>query len=407
MKQQYRFTFYKSNKKFICPECKQKSFVKYIDNNTDKLLPSEYGKCDHTNKCGYWLDPHKNGFAKNIWQEEREQQKNIDWKPKPVKPIKLKPNRKDVPIPIEVLKQTLSGYENNTFINNLVTGTPHPFPVEKVNEIISLYALGTISQGFRKGAITFPYIDISGNISAIQVKEFDKNNHTTGQGFYHSMLEYKYNKAGNELPGWLIEYNKNEKRVSCFFGSHLLKQYPANTIALVEAPKTAIYGNLYFGLPDTPGKYLWLAVYNKSSLTADRFKVLQGRNIVLFPDNNAFDEWSKKATEFQKLFPGTRIKISDLIESNADNKGSDLADYLVKINPVEFMDPEQRLTQLIKKQFNERMDPEQWIINPLKFQKLTSFNLEVLAQDINQTHNLKITSEEYLQSFYKYIKLLS
>jgi len=314
------------------------------------------------------------------------------------------PQRKDVSLPVEILQQTLSGYENNTFINNLVKGTPHPFPVEKVGKIISMYALGTISNGFRKGATTFPYIDINGNITAIQVKEFDNNNHTTGQGFYHSMVEYKYNHAGKALPGWLVEYNKNEKRVSCFFGSHLLNKYPANTIALVEAPKTAIYGNLYFGLPDTPANYLWLAVYNKSSLTAERFKVLQGRNVVLFPDDNAYNEWGKKATEFQKLFPGTRIKISDLIEGNGDVKGGDLADFLVKVNPVEFMDTEERLTLLIKKQFTERMKIGQWVIDPVHFPELTQYNIEILTQDINQRHCMNIAPQEYLISFNHYLK---
>ena len=54
----------------------------------------------------------------------------------------------------------------------------------------------------------------------------------------------------DSLPNWLTPYKKNESKVSCLFGEHLLSKYPHNPIALVEAPKTAIYSTLYFGTPE-------------------------------------------------------------------------------------------------------------------------------------------------------------
>ena len=86
----------------------------------------------------------------------------------------------------------------------------------------------------------------------------------------------------------------NETKVSCLFGEHLLSKYQTNPIALVEAPKTAIIATLYFGFPDNPKNFLWLAVYNLSSLNIDKCKVLQGRKVFLLPDLNAFDNWSQK-----------------------------------------------------------------------------------------------------------------
>ena len=62
-----------------------------------------------------------------------------------------------------------------------------------IERIINLYKVGTVIQGNRKGAVTFPFIDIKNNIRAIQVKQFDKNNHTTGTDFLHSITE-KYFK---------------------------------------------------------------------------------------------------------------------------------------------------------------------------------------------------------------------
>jgi len=247
------------------------------------------------------------------------------------------PKKDPVFIPVEVLNETLQGYEQNVFIQNLLTRVPFPFDGNQIERIISLYYLGTVNDGYRTGAITFPFIDQVGNIRAIQVKQFNEANHTTGTDFIHSIIEKHHTRNNSPFPDWLEGYQHNEKKVSCLFGEHLLNKYPLNPIALVEAPKTAIYGTLYFGFPETPANFLWLAVYNLSSLTFEKCKALQGRDVVLFPDlskdGKAFDLWSSKAKEFKELIPGTRFIVSDLLERNATDKerekGLDLADYLI------------------------------------------------------------------------------
>ncbi len=80
-----------------------------------------------------------------------------------------------------------------------------------------------------------------------------------------------------------------------------------------------------------------MAVYNLSSLSFEKIKVLQGRRVYLFPDlsktEKAFELWSNKAKEFNKRLPGTMFSVSDLLEQNATaaerKKGLDLADYLI------------------------------------------------------------------------------
>jgi hypothetical protein len=131
-----------------------------------------------------------------------------------------------------------------------------------------------------------------------------------------------------------------DKKVSCLFGEHLLNEFPSNRIALVEAPKTAIYGTLYFGLPETPDQYLWLAVYNKSSFSLDKVKPLQGRFVDVFPDLSkdgvTFREWEAKAKEFERMLPGTQFKMYDFLEHEALEEdrvnGEDIADYLIKLD---------------------------------------------------------------------------
>ncbi|UZH56039.1 hypothetical protein JRG66_03985 [Salinimicrobium tongyeongense] len=340
--EQHRYTLEKGSKKDFCPACNKKRFVHYVDTETGEYLPNQYGRCDRESKCGYHLNPYKNGYSQMI-KEQEQGTFNGNWKPDQYarvvtikKPLKSKPAF----IPVEVLKQTLEPdrYEQNVFIQNLFNNVPYPFEVSDVTKAVELYKIGTIKAGYRKGAVTFPFIDLKGNIRAVQVKQFNKSNHTTGTDFLHSIIDKHHSKRNEPLPNWLQAYNKNELKVSCLFGEHLLSKYPLNPVALVEAPKTAFYGTLYFGFPEQPEDLIWLAVYNKSSFKFDKLKVLKGRTVLTFPDlskdGQTFKEWKQKATGIESRLPGTRFIFSDLLEQlapEADKKeGNDIADYLIK-----------------------------------------------------------------------------
>ena len=317
---EYRYILEKGSKKHLCPQCGKRRFVRYIDTETKQYLPVQYGRCDSESKCKHHLNPYKDGYAKGAAVEHI-----------PLKRTKPAPAVKYY-IPEAILNRTLSNYETNTFIQNLTTLCP----VKDIEKVISLYRLGTLAKGCRAGAVTFPFIDIAGNIRTIQAKQFDERNHTTSTDFVHSILTRYYTEKGEALPGWLQDYTKNEKFVSCFFGEHLLKEFPLNPVALVEAPKTAIIGSLYYGLPETPGGLLWLAVYNKSSLTPKKCEVLKGRKVVLYPDLNAYNEWSEKIEIISGGLPGTRFVVSDILEKYATpadiTAGLDLADYLTRFD---------------------------------------------------------------------------
>lgn len=334
----HRYKFEKSSKKYRCPNCAKSRFVRYIDTQTGEYLPEQYGRCDRESKCGYFLNPYKDGYAKAIW--EQEQGNKTEWKlqqPKRIKKLVNSPKRAF--IPFEVLIHTRAGYEQNIFIQNLLTRVPFPFEVKDIENVISLYHLGTVPE---TTAVCFPFIDKDGNVNAVQEKIFNHLNHTDKTKKHHTSWLHSrltYNKYKNKtLPEWLDAYNKNETKVSCLFGEHLLSKYPYNPVALVEAPKTAIYGTLYFGFPEQPTNLLWLAVYNSSSLNLNRCKALKGRSVYLFPDlskdGKTFELWSNKAVEIQKRLQGAYFHVSDLLEQLAPQKdkeqGKDIADYLIK-----------------------------------------------------------------------------
>ena len=315
--------------KHLCPSCGKKSLVRFIDNKTKKYIPEKYGKCDHESKCGYFLSPYKDGYSTR--------ENNIGWDESKSYLQYSTPFQKQQEltfVPEDILKATLKDYANNTFIKNLLYNVPYPLPNKYIEKVISLYYLGTISKGYLNNGTTFPFIDLNGNIRVIQAKTFDRNNNTTKTGNIHSLLNKHY---GENKPVWLKQYLNNHGFFTCLFGEHLLKKYPKNPVALVEAPKTAVYGTLYFGFPDNPSNLLWLAVYNISALNYQRCKILEGRKVVLFPDlsksGKAYSLWKEKAEYFNSVMPKTTIKVSDLLEKSATEqekiKGGDLADFLI------------------------------------------------------------------------------
>jgi hypothetical protein len=337
----HRYSLEKGSKKYHCPDCNKKTFVLYTDTETGDYLPKQYGRCDRENKCSYHRNPYLDGYAKAIHEQEKGKCSGLpnNWKPQRKKTI-TQPKPEPVFFDSNTFKQTLQPerYEKNTFIQNLFYRVQFPFEVEEVTKVIQLYLLGTVANGYRSGATTFPFIDLKNNVRAIQVKQFDETNHTTGTDYLHAIIKKYHTRNNKPLPEWLEAYAKQDKLISCLFGEHNLSKYLSNPVVLVEAPKTAVYGTLYFGLPDTPEKFIWLAVYNKSSFSFDKLKALQGRLVYVFPDlskdGNTFKEWQTKAKEFEKHLPGTRFIFSNLLEQLAPNQdkeqGKDLADYLIK-----------------------------------------------------------------------------
>lgn len=345
----YRYKFEKGSRKHFCPACNKKRFVRYVDTKTGEYLPEQYGRCDRSDNCSYDLNPYSDGYAKMIWKREQGNRSDFSnkWKPQQPKP-KPQPEPEPIFFDFETFKQTLGNYDKNVFIQNLLCRVQFPFEAADVTRVIQLYRLGTVANGYRTGAITFPFIDTKNNVRAIQVKQFDETNHTTGTDFLHSIIEKHHTRNSKPLPEWLEAYTKQEKRITCLFGEHLLSRYPNNPIALVEAPKTAVYGTLYFGLPEAPENLIWLAVYNKSSFTFDKMKALKGRFVYVFPDlskdGNTFKEWENKAKEYESRLPGTRFIFSDLLEQAAPeadkSKGNDLADFLIKLDWRPFREQE-------------------------------------------------------------------
>lgn len=330
----YRYTLDKSSKKFLCPQCNKKRFVRYIDNETKEYLPNEFGTCDRLVNCGYDNNPYKARYHKSeLAKNGKNWQSNLLMNVKVENAKTCKNLRKTTetygnlhlcePIPENVLLHTLKDYDNNNFIQYLCSR----YGADTITKQIEAYFVGTVGQ-----YTSFAYIDKKGVCRAISLIEYDKQgkrrkNDVKQARNIHTFLQAEYKRRNQTLPNWLQNYLQNERKFSCLFGEHLIN-LPSNLnkpIAVVEAPKTAFIASIVY---DT---YTWVAAGALNYLTMDRLRAIQGREVYLFPDTSldsiAFNLWNDKA----KQYGFSCIDILEYITTNEEKiEGYDLADYLLK-----------------------------------------------------------------------------
>ena len=314
MEHKYTLEKYSGNNRFNCPNCnKPKMFCRYVNKETNEYLHESVGRCNRENSCGYHYTPKQYFIDNSIFLNKGVLNKPYDSIPQFQKPKSFSC------IPKFFFLASLKYYNTNNFITYL-NGL---FDKTQIAAIISKYFIG--SSKHWKGACVFWQIDKEGKIR-------------TGKIMLYNSITGKRVKEPYSHIGWvhkalkLSKYELNQ----CFFGEHLLSDL-YKSVAIVESEKTAIIASIYF--PD----FIWLATGSLSNLSSEKFKVLKGRNVVLFPDLNGYEKWNLKAKE---LLNFANIYVSDFLEKNASKEdfdaGLDIADYLIRFNrnafSVSFLD---------------------------------------------------------------------
>lgn len=300
------------NTRYHCPECNNmdKTFVRYIDTETDKHIHPTVGRCNRESKCGYHYTPkqyfHDNNISFDTPSPKTYKLKTFTPQPKPVSFI-----------PVEVFKASLKAHETNHFVKFIID----LFGVEVASELVSRYFIATSK--YWKGATVFWQIDTHGKVR-------------TGKIMLYSPITGKRLK-NLELPVYWVHKALKQpefKLRQCLFGEHLLID-KTKPVAIVESEKTAVIASVY--LP----QFIWVAVGSLTNLNAEKCSILKGRTVILFPDLKCFDKWNSKAKELSRLATFT---VSDLLERKATEverkQGYDLADYLIKFDFKAFAIPE-------------------------------------------------------------------
>ena len=278
----FKYKLDTSSKKFECPNCGKKTFVKYRDEK-GYFAPDEFGRCDREVNCGYLMIPENDKVI-------------VEPKPREIKPIQY--------IDFDDAATTSSNFEDNNLIKFLVS----KFGVDAVNDLILQYRIG-IDQTFpsTRDWIIWWQFDVNGRCRSGKLMRYLADGHrdkSHGTTWYHK-INPKY---------------KGFEVTQCFFGEHLLPMFPTKKVAIVESEKTAVIASHF--MPE----YLWLASCSKTGLGYHKCKVLKNRNVTLFPDLGAFEDWRKKAQEYGWSMY-THMEKNATAEERA--MGLDIADYLI------------------------------------------------------------------------------
>lgn len=300
--EQYTYKLAKRGK-WKCPECGRKTFVCYVDAN-GQVLNENVGKCDRADKCAYHYPP-KQYFADTQTVGA-------------IMPHHHRPTYRPQPRPIyidkDIFKKSLQKHDANNllmYLNNIFGGA-------LVRDMIERYYIGTSHKW--NGATVFWQVDIYGHIHRGKIMLYNATNgKRVKEPFSHITSVHSVLKIDGEKPP------------QCLFGEHLLPDHPDTTIAIVESEKTAIISNAVFG------DCITLACGGCGNLTPSMCEPLRGRDVILFPDNGKFSEWTEKGNKMRYLFG--RLRIAEIMEHEALNVGDDIGDLFTQRYPnIESLD---------------------------------------------------------------------
>lgn len=288
----FAYVLDRSSKKFICPDCGKKTFVRYVDQNKNYHDDANFGRCDRENNCGYMQVP-TDGI------------KSLTMAYFAPKEYKEPPTSY---IPFEFVESTWKEYKNNPFTLWLVS----LFGDAKTVELIKKYRWGVDNTSiYTKDYTIFWQIDVENKIRSGKMIKYHSNGKRDKDSF--TTWFHKKTDGGNPL---FNDFHLNQ----CLFGEHLLSLDPSKPVAVVESEKTAIIASMFIN------KYIWVACGGSGQLSKEKMNVLKNRSVTLFPDLGQYDNWKEKAKEYN-------FNISDHIEKLATEEqrqqGLDLADFLL------------------------------------------------------------------------------
>lgn len=287
-----------------CPRCHdKKSFVYYIDEE-GVLVDKTVGRCNHESSCGYHYKP-SDYFHDNC----------IDTKDRPVRVVtpqnrKIFNNIAMQPSYIQASVLVKSLGDNSTFVDFLKKLIKND---ETVKMLCKAYQLGCTYMR----EVIFWQIDYrmrvrSGKIMAYDIATGKRDKSGKGINWIHKRWE---GRKGIPKP-----FNLKQ----CLFGEHLLALFPAKPVAVVESEKTAILG--FAAYPE----YVWVATGGKSQTSVNKMAILRGRNVILFPDVDGYEQWKVMAESLTFC----NVVVSDVLEKMATDEDReakiDIGDIIIR-----------------------------------------------------------------------------
>ena len=246
---QYKYSLDSSSKKYNCPNCGSKRFVKYVETKTKKYTDSYFGRCDKTASCGFLADP-----PSGTWSEANSF------------------------IDKEVIKNTLSRYE----MNPLFARFSQLFGQKKTTKAFRDYRVGTAH--LYDGSAVFYQIDEKERIRTGKIIGIDS---ATGNRFQDEQgPQITWVHSALNLP----DFHPSQ----CLFGLHLLRQ-ETGRLVVVEKEEKALELRI-----QNPNITI-MATGSASGFNHEYLAPLKGRWVTALPDDDTFDQWHKTAATLTSL----------------------------------------------------------------------------------------------------------
>jgi len=302
-----------------CPNCgKRREFTRYIDTETGGQLADHAGMCNRVNTCGYHYTP-KQFLGEQLAGAGGSSQLQKTGKRSSGRLAGAVRRSNVYILDSKHLARSMKeeGYSENKFVAFLYL----LFDADTVQQLIKRYYIGNSCHW--PGATVFWQLDTGMQPRTGKIMLYDA---ATGKRVKTPFNYVTWMHSTLDIPGFELR--------QCLFGAHLLKDNK-KPVAIVESEKTAVIASHYL-----PG-YTWLACGGVHGITAEKFEVLRGRDIILYPDAGMYEAWEHRA---KKVLCGFKVELScfltDNLSAGEQQQGMDIADYFIKYSKERVQDDE-------------------------------------------------------------------
>lgn len=313
MAENYRYRLAKWNerdKSLRCPQCKRGRgcFKEYLNEDGTPVDPVNHlcGLCDHTSSCGYHLPPSEY-YKLNPEERDNYQPKNVERR-----------QMKRIEIDIEKANKSRACYEKNTFVKWVRSLPWDDDQRVRLELALELYNVGTT----KDGGVIWWQIDED---MVVRTGKKMLYNPETGK----RLKDSEGNSIGFNWIHSIMKFGDDYELVQCLFGEHLLKYFPKATVCVVESEKTAILMSAYDC--DAFKEHIWLATGGKYNLSETRLYPLRKRNILLYPDKDAVEDWRERINDIPYKHMILNEKWTRTIWQEEDGEKADIGDSILRL----------------------------------------------------------------------------
>lgn len=256
----YRYALDRSPRKWICPQCGQKTFVRYVDTFSGEYVKdARSGRCDRQIKCRYHLPPRE---------------ADLSGQGTCIKPVTVRPRRTCT---LDIDPQPFYRWRSDGNLYRYLLG--RGFARKDMERVWSQYLTGCS----RHNGTVFWQRDLRGRIR-------------TGKVIYYNLADG--HRVKRFSPVWVhtkVELPPDWTLSQCLFGEHLLASGAcSDRVSLVESEKTAMVMSLL------QPERTWLACGGRMNFGAYILQALKGVETEVYPDIDAMEDWALKAAELNR-----------------------------------------------------------------------------------------------------------